>query len=57
MVSQLIRIEVDLCDSLAQLEQAIEMELQKQGEPIRWVVLDVDKKRQKVYVEAIVVMA
>jgi hypothetical protein len=54
MANQLVQIEVDLCDSPASLERAIEEELKKWGQPLRWFVLDVDKDRQKVYVEAIV---
>jgi hypothetical protein len=54
MANQLVQIEVNLYDSPASLERAIEAELKKWGQPVRWVVLDVDKDRQKVYVEAIV---
>lgn len=56
MDSQLIRIEVDLYDSTFDQEQAIEDELKKRGHPLRWIVLDVDKERQKACIEAVILI-
>jgi hypothetical protein len=38
----------------AELLEAIETELKKQGEPLRWAVTSVDVDKQKATVEAVV---
>jgi hypothetical protein len=49
-----VTAEVDLQRSPQKMCQAVEMELQKQGEPLRWAVTDVNINTQKVLVEAVV---
>ena len=54
MTTHFITAEIDLDQRSAQLHQAIEKELRKQGEPLRWAVTRVDSEQQKAQVEAIV---
>ena len=54
MTTHFISTEIDLQDNLQKLQLAIETELQKQGEPLRWAITSVDTKQQKVKVEAVV---
>ncbi|MGE5656045.1 MAG: hypothetical protein ACM37W_05470 [Actinomycetota bacterium] len=57
MTTHFISAEVDLQDTTEQLHQAIQVELEKQGEPLRWAVTDVDVDRQKALVEGFVLVA
>lgn len=54
MTTHFITAEIDLQESPVQLQQEIETELQKRGEPLRWAVTHVDTEHQKAQVEAIV---
>ncbi len=54
MTTHFITAEIDLQESPVKLQQAIEAELEKRGEPLRWAVTNVDKEQQKVEVEAVV---
>lgn len=54
MTTHFITAEIDLQESPVQLQQAIETELQKRGEPLRWAIASVDVDGQKAQVEAIV---
>jgi hypothetical protein len=54
MTTHFITAEIDLQESPVKLQQAIEAELEKRGEPLRWAVTNVDKEQQKVQVEAVV---
>ena len=54
MITHFITAEIDLQDSHEQMLAAIEAELKKSGEPLRWAVTDVDVKKQKAYIEAVV---
>ncbi len=54
MTTHFITAEIDLQESPLALQQEIEAELQKRGEPLRWAVTDVNEEKQKVTVEAIV---
>ena len=54
MTTHFITAEIDLQESPVQLNQGIETELQKRGEPLRWAVTSVDIEKQKAHVEAIV---
>lgn len=54
MTTHFITAEIDLQESPVELQQEIEAELQKRGEPLRWAVTNVDTERQKAQVEAIV---
>ena len=54
MTTHFITAEVDLQENPAQLQQEIEAELAKQGEPLRWAITEIDQEQEKVKVEAIV---
>ena len=54
MTTHFITAEINLQENPAQLQQEIEAELKKCGEPLRWAVTRVDSKRQVAQVEAIV---
>ncbi|MBD1924163.1 hypothetical protein H6F77_24275 [Microcoleus sp. FACHB-831] len=54
MTTHFITAEIDLQESPLELNQAIEAELEKRGEPLRWAITSVDAKQQKVSVEAVV---
>lgn len=56
MTTHFITAEIDLHQTPNQLHQAIEAELQKQGEPLRWAVTRVDTEEQTAQVEAIVIV-
>ncbi len=56
MTTHFITAEIDLEATPAKLQSAIETELQKRGEPLRWAVTEVDGDRQKVSVEAVVTL-
>lgn len=56
MTTHFITAEIDLQETPAELHQAIEAELQKQGEPLRWAVTSVDVEQQKALVEAVVTL-
>ncbi|MBD2259852.1 hypothetical protein [Pseudanabaena sp. FACHB-2040] len=54
MTTHFITAEIDLNESTEDLQQAIETELEKRGEPLRWAVTEVDEEQQKATVEAVV---
>lgn len=54
MTTHFITAEIDLQESPIAMQQAIESELQKRGEPLRWAVTEVDEAQQTATVEAIV---
>ncbi|HEY9811373.1 MAG TPA: hypothetical protein V6D13_18765 [Halomicronema sp.] len=54
MITHFITAEIDLQDSHELMLAAIEAELKKCGEPLRWAVTDVDVKKQKAFIEAVV---
>lgn len=56
MTTHFISAEVDLHNTTEELHSAIETELQKHGEPLRWAVTDVDVDRQKALVEGYVLV-
>lgn len=53
MTTHFITAEIDLQETPNKLHQAVEAELKKRGEPLRWAVTSVDKDRQKAHVEAV----
>ena len=57
MTTHFIEAEIDLTASPQALPAAIEAELQKRGEPLRWAVTAVDEAAQTAQVEAIVTVA
>ena len=54
MTTHFITAEIDLQETPNQLHQAIETELQKRGEPLRWAITNIDSEQQKATIEAIV---
>ncbi len=54
MTTHFISAEIDLQQTPTELQKAIEAELKKQGEPLRWAVTKVDTEKEKVTVEAVV---
>jgi hypothetical protein len=54
VTTHFITAEINLQETPDQLHKAIEAELKKQGEPLRWAITSVDAERQKVTVEAVV---
>ncbi|MBW4440572.1 MAG: hypothetical protein KME10_04910 [Plectolyngbya sp. WJT66-NPBG17] len=52
MITDFITIEIEIKDSVRELHQAIEQELQAFGEPLRWAITRVNS--QTVEVEAVV---
>jgi hypothetical protein len=54
MTTHFISAEIDFQQTPSELQKAIEVELKKQGEPLRWAVTAVDTEREKVTVEAVV---
>lgn len=54
MTTHFITAEVDLAASPAELHRAIEAELSRRGQPLRWGITAVDPETQTAQVEAIV---
>lgn len=57
MTTHFITAEINLQESPAETQRAIETELQKRGEPLRWAVTEVNEEMQKAVVEAIVTVS
>lgn len=54
MTTHFITAEINLEETPAQFHAAIEAELEKQGEPLRWAITAVDIPAQTATVEAVV---
>ncbi len=54
MTTHFITAEINLQETPTELQKAIEAELKKQGEPLRWAITSVDTAEEKVTVEAVV---
>lgn len=54
MTTHFITAEIDLQETPAELLKAIETELNKQGEPLRWAITSMNVDQQKATVEAVV---
>ncbi|WP_373528659.1 hypothetical protein [Nostoc sp.] len=54
MTTHFITAEIDLQETPAELLKAIETELNKQGEPLRWAITSVNVDQEKATVEAVV---
>ncbi|YAF97603.1 MAG: hypothetical protein AB3A66_08075 [Nodularia sp. CChRGM 3473] len=54
MTTHFITAEIDLQETPTELQQVIEAELKKQGEPLRWAITSVDEAQAKAIVEAVV---
>lgn len=57
MTTHFITAEIDLQETPTELQKAIEAELKKQGEPLRWAVTSVDTEQEKATIEAVVTTA
>ncbi|MBE9208238.1 hypothetical protein IQ244_17215 [Nostoc sp. LEGE 06077] len=57
MTTHFITAEIDIQETPTELQTAIEAELKKQGEPLRWAITSVDEAQQKVAVEAVITQA
>ena len=56
MTTHFITAEVNLQETPAQLHKAIESELAKQGEPLRWAITSVNVQKQTATIEAVVTL-
>lgn len=54
MTTKFITTEINLKESPLELQKAIEAKLEKQGEPLRWAITEVDIKKQTAYIEGII---
>lgn len=54
MTTHFITAEIKLQETTTELEKAITVELQKQGEPLRWSITAVNEEEQTATVEAVV---
>ncbi len=54
MTTHFISAEIDLQETPAKLQQEIETELEKRGQPLRWSIAAVKEREKKAVVEAIV---
>jgi len=54
MTTHFISTEIDLQETPAKLQQEIETELAKRGQPLRWSIAAVKEREKKAVVEAIV---
>ncbi|WP_308256318.1 hypothetical protein [Geminocystis sp. GBBB08] len=54
MTTHFITAEINLQENPLKLKQEIEQKLNTEGKPLRWAVTDIDEKKQKAKVEAIV---
>lgn len=54
MTTHFISAEIDLQETPTELQKAVETELKKQGEPLRWAITSVDTEQQKAKIEAVV---
>lgn len=57
MTTHFITAEINLQESPTELHQAIEAELEKRGEPLRWAITGIDTQAQTAQVEAVVTTA
>jgi hypothetical protein len=57
MTTHFITAEIDLQETPTELQKAIEAQLKKQGEPLRWAITSVDTEQEKATVEAVVTTA
>jgi hypothetical protein len=54
MTTHFIEAEIDLQATPLTFKKAVETELEKHGEPLRWAITQVDKEKETARVEAIV---
>ena len=56
MTTHFITAEINLEETPAQLHKAIEAQLKKQGEPLRWAITSVNVQTQTATIEAVVTL-
>ena len=56
MTTHFITAEINLEETPAQLHTAIEAQLKKQGEPLRWAITSVNVQKQTATIEAVVTL-
>lgn len=54
MITIFITAKIDLQEDIARLNQSVEAELYKYGEPLRWAITNIDEQNNKVIVEAVI---
>ena len=54
MTTHFITAEIDLKQTPIELQQEIESQLKKEGEPLRWAITQINKDKQTAVVEAVV---
>ena len=54
MTTHFITAKINLKESPLELQKEIEAKLEKQGEPLRWAITEVDIKKQTAYIEGII---
>jgi hypothetical protein len=54
MTTHFITAEIDLQETPSELLKAIETELEKEGEPLRWAITSIDVEKESCTVEAVV---
>jgi hypothetical protein len=54
MTTHFITAEIDLQKTPLKLKEAIETDLQKEGQPLRWSITSVDQEEKTAHVEAVV---
>ncbi len=54
MTTHFITAEINLQENPIKLQKAIETELEKRGEPLRWAIASVNTEKQTAQIEAIV---
>ncbi len=55
MTTHFITAEIELQETTSELQKEVELELIKQGEPLRWAITSVDVEQQSCTVEAVVI--
>lgn len=54
MTTHFITAEIDLKQTPVELQQEIKSQLEKEGEPLRWAITQINKDKQTAIVEAVV---
>lgn len=54
MTTHFITAEIDLQETPTELQEQIQNQLEKHGNPLRWAVTKIDQERRKATIEAVV---
>ncbi|MEM8777724.1 MAG: hypothetical protein AAGF26_02395 [Cyanobacteria bacterium P01_G01_bin.49] len=57
MTTHFIEAEISLQETPLKLQQAVETELEKHGNPLRWAITEVNSQKKTAQVEAIITTA